>query len=165
MRAMVGYLCRIAPDAVVSSPTLHAVAVAKKLAASIGLEPAVVNEGWCEVNHGEWEGLRYEEVVQRFGAGTAQRFNDPLHYTGHGGETLAEVNRRVNLSWEGLIATTGDVITLISHATPISLVLCRCAEIPPSKHRLFRLDNNSVTRIDVTGTSIEIDSVNHRIEP
>ena len=166
VQPLVDYLHWIAPDTIVSSPTAHAAAVAEQLAARIGPETTIeLDDAWCEVDHGDWEGLRHEEVVKRFGPGAARRFDDPLHYARHGGETLSEASRRVNQSWNSLVRNAGSAVVVISHATPISLVLCHCVEVSPSKYRVFRVGNSSVTCIGLTGDTLIIDSLNHRIEP
>lgn len=92
-----------------------------------------------------------------------ERFDDP-DYNRHGGETLAEVDARVALTWETLVARTRDTAAVVSHATPIRLVLCRTLGLPASMQWRFRVDHSSLTRIDIAEESTVIGFVNHRAQ-
>lgn len=146
------------PDTVVTSPTHQALALAR--ATGNGPPPdhgIVVDASWCEVDHGEWEGLSHAEVVRRFGPQTAGRFEDPEHYDGHAGETLTDVHRRVIGSWNRLLESGAGVAVVVSHATPIRLVLCRCFEMPASQLWRLPVDNAAVSRISLAGDSPAVD--------
>lgn len=159
--ALVEYLRDRTPGTVVSSPAAHARAAAEAIAEATGSgNDLLVDDGWCEIDHGSWEGLRHDEVTARFGVEAEDRFNEPLHYQGHRGETLREADLRVACSWAALVEGGGDKV-VVSHATPIRLVLCRCLGIPAARQWSFRIDNSSITGIDVTGETTTIDFVNH----
>lgn len=154
--------CRL--DVVASSPTTHARALAERISRVVESMPdPAVDDGWCEVDHGAWEGLHHDEVTQRFGTEAVERFDDP-DYNRHGGETLAEVDARVALRWEALVARTRDTAAVVSHATPIRLVLCRTLGLPASMQWRFRVDHSSLTRIDIAEESTVISFVNHRAQ-
>lgn len=162
--AVIDLMRDCAPRVIASSPTAHARALAQRISrvAESRPEPAI-DDGWCETDHGAWEGLLHDDVTRRFGPDAAERFNDP-HYDRHGGETLAEVDSRVVRTWEALVARTKGAAVVVSHATPIRLVLCRCLGLPASMQWRFHVDNSSVTRIDVAGESAVIGFVNRRMQ-
>lgn len=164
MLAVVEWMRQHAPDFIATSPTTHARALAQEIKRGVDSMPEpTLDDGWCEVDHGAWEGLRHDEVHQRFGSGAAKRFEDP-QYDRHGGETLLEIDARVGRTWESLLTRVSRVVVVVSHATPIRLVLCRCLDLPVSMQWRFRIDNSSVTRIDVAGKSAVIGFVNHRAQ-
>lgn len=147
-------------DVVAASPTLHAGALAARIATDAETDiETLIDESWCEIDHGAWEGLRHEDVMACFGVDAARRFDDP-HFTGHGGESLAAAGARVGRAWSALAAGSGRVVAVVSHATPIRLVLCRCLGLSWSMVWRFRVDHGALTRIDITGTSAVVGAVN-----
>lgn len=164
VEALVEYFHGRSPQRVVSSLAAHARGAADRIAAMAGSgDGAIVDDDWREIDHGAWEGLRHDEVLERFGAEVARRFDDPRRYDGHGGETLRAAAVRVARSWEALAGTAGDVV-VVSHATPIRLVLCRCLGLPMERQWGFRIDNSSVTGVSIDGGTATIEFVNHRIQ-
>jgi broad specificity phosphatase PhoE len=129
-----------------SSPLRRALDTAELLA----LGPAVVvDEQWIEVDYGEFEcqplGGIPAEVWQRW-----QRDRD---FRPEGGETLAEVDRRVAAACEALFATDGsgarradgDVV-VVSHVSPIKAAVAWALGTVDLYWRLH-LRTASVTRI------------------
>ena len=107
---------------------------------------------WAETNHGRWEGLTYGEVRARFPQESLSRFADALHGRPSGGESLAEVAGRVAEGWAALLRQSpGGRMLVVTHATPIQLVLCAIAGMSPALHWRWRVDLGSVTALDVYG--------------
>lgn len=149
---------------VVSSPADHAIEAAAPIAdaVSCGAVP-VIDAAWREIDHGLWEGLTYDDVMARFGTDARRRFDDPLDYDGHAGETLRAASSRVARAWEALVESAGATI-VVSHATPIRLVLCRCLDLPATRQWRFRIDNGGVTGISIAGGAVTLDYINHRTQ-
>jgi 2,3-bisphosphoglycerate-dependent phosphoglycerate mutase/probable phosphoglycerate mutase len=107
---------------------------------------------WAETSHGRWEGLTYTEVTARFREEAAQRFAEPLNGRATGGESLNEVVQRVAAGWNSLLREhPGGRILIVTHATPIQLILCAISGMPPTLHWRWRVDLGSVTALDVYG--------------
>lgn len=114
--------------------------------------PIVDDARWAETNHGRWEGLTYGEVRARFPQEALSRFADALHGRPSGGESLAEVAGRVAEGWAALLRQSpGGRMLVVTHATPIQLVLCAIAGMSPALHWRWRVDLGSVTALDVYG--------------
>ena len=112
--------------------------------------PVVEDARWAETNHGNWEGLTYAEVVERYRDEAARRFSDSLHGRPEGGESLAEVGERVAAGWSQMLRErSGGRILVITHATPIQIVLCGIGSLPLTQHWRWRVDLASLTAIDV----------------
>ena len=118
-----------------------------------------LDEGWAETNHGRWEGLTYKEVLARYPAEARARWADGLNGRTEGGESLAEVYARVAAAWRGLLRDyPGGRVLVVTHATPIQLILCQCFGLAPGEHWHWRIDLGSVTCLDVypTGTIVRM---------
>jgi 2,3-bisphosphoglycerate-dependent phosphoglycerate mutase/probable phosphoglycerate mutase len=112
--------------------------------------PILADPRWAETNHGRWEGLTYGEVRARYPREAIERFADALHGKPLGGESLAEVAQRVGEGWRALLQQyPGGRVLVVTHATPIQLVLCALSGMPPALHWRWRIDLGSVTSIDV----------------
>jgi alpha-ribazole phosphatase len=123
--------------------------------------PMLDDPRWAETHHGRWEGLTYADVCARFPQEAVDRFADTLNGRPNGGESLAEVATRVAEGWAALLQQNpGGRVLLVTHATPIQLVLCALSGMSPALHWRWRIDLGSVTAIDVYGGGTIIRMVN-----
>jgi broad specificity phosphatase PhoE len=134
--------------AVVSSPLLRALDTARAIAEPHGLAVSVLDE-LRELDFGELEGMRYEEVAgsqpdlygQWMLAPTAVRFP--------GGESFDDLRRRVSDAVSRLRQTySGVLVVAVTHGGVIRAVLADALGLPSD--RIFRLavDTASTTRIE-----------------
>jgi alpha-ribazole phosphatase len=123
--------------------------------------PIVEEPRWGEANHGRWEGLTYAEVQARFPDEAAARFADALHGRPLGGESLAEVARRVEEGWRALLDQhPGGRVLVVTSATPVQLVLCLVCGMPAEQLWRWRADLGSVTALDAYGSEVIMRMVN-----
>jgi len=123
--------------------------------------PMIDDPRWAETDHGRWEGLTYAEVRARFPQEAITRFADALHGRPSGGESLAEVAARITAGWAALLQQNpGGRVLVVTHATPIQLVLCALSGMSPALHWRWRIDLGSVTALDVYGGGTIIRMVN-----
>jgi 2,3-bisphosphoglycerate-dependent phosphoglycerate mutase/probable phosphoglycerate mutase len=125
--------------------------------------PAAPTEApaWAETNHGQWEGLTYREVLARFPAEAEARFAAGADGKPTGGESLAEVAARVGAAWADLPRRyPGGRVLVVTHATPIQLVLCATTGMSATAHWHWRIDLGSVTCLDVYPAGAIIRMVN-----
>ena len=136
-KAAAGRLGSGAPiDAVVSSPLLRAVATAAIAAGELGLTTAI-DDDLRETSFGDWEGFTLEEVQQRWPAAVAAWRHDP-EQAPPGGESFADTARRVDRARDRLLRDHGGrTVLVVSHVTPIKVMLCRALAAPLSA--LYRL--------------------------
>lgn len=155
------YRLRRAPfRAAVSSPVRRARTTAELVLGTREVE-IILDPRWAETNHGRWEGMTYREVRARFPEEAVARFADPLHGRASGGESLHEVNERVLNGWRALLRQfPGGRALLVTHATPIQLVLCHLNGMSPTLHWRWRIDLGSVTCVDVYGGAAIVRMVN-----
>lgn len=145
---------------VVLSPTEHARDTAAAIMRGRAV-PTTEDARWRETDYGCWEGLTYREVRARFPEAAISRFTDALQGRPAGGESLAEVAARVAQGWRALLSEyPGGRILVVTHATPIQLVLCAATGQPPTAHWSWRVDLGSVTALDVYSGSVIVRLVN-----
>jgi alpha-ribazole phosphatase len=147
--ALAQRLRRIPFKLAVVSPAARAQRTAEAI---LGDREAPMHEDprWAETNHGRWEGLTYAEVRARFPHEAATRFADALNGRSSGGESLAEVAARVTDGWAALLQQNpGGRVLVVTHATPIQLVLCALSGLSPALYWRWRIDLGSVTALDV----------------
>ena len=133
--------CRLASGvpihAVVSSPLRRAVATATFAADELGLT-AVVDDDLRETDFGAWEGFTLAEIQQRWPSVAAAWRRDP-EQAPPGGESFADVALRVDRARDRLLRDHGGTTVLVvSHITPMKILLCRALGVPLSTiYRLY----------------------------
>jgi 2,3-bisphosphoglycerate-dependent phosphoglycerate mutase/probable phosphoglycerate mutase len=158
--ALARRLRRIPFGVAVVSPAPRAQLTAETIMAERAA-PIVEDSRWREASHGRWEGLTYREVRERFPAEATARFADALHGKPAGGESLAEVAERVAAGWRALLGQyPGGRVLVVTHATPIQLVLCLLNGMDPAQHWRWRIDLGGLTAIDVYGGGAIVRMVN-----
>jgi alpha-ribazole phosphatase len=135
--AFVSELCDV--DSVVSSPLRRA----HQTAAAFG-RPIETDERWMELSYGEFEGTPHAEVPSE----AWQRWRDDAHFTPDGGESLAELDRRVRAACEELAdrATTENVV-VVSHVSPMKSAVAWALGVDIGISWNCHLDQASVCRI------------------
>jgi probable phosphoglycerate mutase len=123
-------------DAVVSSPLRRATATAAIAAGELGLS-AATDDDLRETDFGEWEGFTLAEIQERWPAAVTAWQRDPAQAP-PGGESFAAAARRVDRACDRLLARhQGQTVLVVSHITPIKLLLCRALGAPLTA--LYRL--------------------------
>jgi broad specificity phosphatase PhoE/ribonuclease HI len=147
--------------AVLSSPLTRCVRTAQLIADEAGGLPVTIMDDLIECDFGAWEGRTFAEVQERWPA----EMNAWLGSTSvapPGGESFQVVAKRVR----GALATVlsaypGKVVVLVSHVSPIKLILRDALAAGDAfLHRLF-LDAAGVSTMDVwPDGNIAVRSVN-----
>lgn len=154
-------LQRLPFDVVIVSPVERTRAMAQAVLATRPTVPLVELPDWAETHHGQWEGLTYREVLTRFPQQARQRFADAAHGKSPGGESLAEVAARITAAWNDLLQRyPGGRVLVVTHATPVQLLLCTTFGVPITRHWNWRIDLGSITCLDVYAASAIVRMVN-----
>ncbi len=118
------------------SPLRRARQTAGPVAAALGL-PVEPHDGLLETDFGDWDGLTFAEARGR-DPELHRRWLGDETVSAPGGESFSEVGMRVAaLRDELLAAHPGRTILLVSHVTPIKMLLRTALDAGPSL--LFRL--------------------------
>jgi broad specificity phosphatase PhoE len=133
--------------AVLTSPLLRARQTAGAVAEATGA-PLVVRERLVETDFGEWEGLTFAEARTR----DAQRHGEWLgseEVAPPGGESFAAVGRRVEVERAELVQEhPGATLVLVSHVTPIKMLLRDALQAGPGVLYRLHLDLAALSIVD-----------------
>jgi len=99
---------------VISSPLLRA----RQTAEALGL-PVTIDERWTEIDYGPFDGMPLSDVP----ASVWASWRDDPEWRPPGGESLADVGRRVATALEELAAAAEDDIVVVSHVSPLKAAL------------------------------------------
>lgn len=137
------------PDvaAVVSSPLVRAAQTATPIAAALGVS-VTTEEGYREVDFGAWEGLSFGQATAGWPQDMAKWSRNPA-VAAPGGESFAQLAQRVIPARDKTLADyAGRTVIVVSHVTPIKLLLADAIGAPlESLYRIF-LDTASVSVVD-----------------
>ncbi|MCE5286129.1 MAG: alpha-ribazole phosphatase [Pelosinus sp.] len=99
--------------------------------------PIIENINLREIDVGDWEGCTFEDIKQRFPLEFKARGEDIEHYPIPGGESFADLNKRVIPVFHEMLNRGIENILLVGHAGVNRLLLCYALGLP--LNNLFRL--------------------------
>ena len=124
--------------AVFASPLRRALDTARAIAAAQGLEP-VTRAELRELSFGELEGVAYDEIAAGHPETYRLWMEEPAAVRFPGGETLAELRRRVVPALAGIRAGhDGEAVAVVAHGGVVRVALAEVLGTPDPA--LFRLD-------------------------
>ena len=133
--------------AVLSSPLRRARQTAAAVADALNV-PLEVREALTETDFGGWEGLTFAEAAQRDPELHARWLGDE-HVPPPGGESFATVGARLAAEQAAIVATyPGDTVVVVSHVTPIKLLLRAALAGGPELLYRLHLDLASLSLAD-----------------
>lgn len=133
--------------ALYSSPQGRARQTAEVLAARTGL-PIHLDDRLRELNRGEWEGLLFGEVEERYPHLWAVRNNDPANFRPPGGETVAEAAVRMGqFADEVCVRHPGGRLLVVSHGMALGVLLCLGRRLPFTHAAALIPDNAEFARL------------------
>jgi broad specificity phosphatase PhoE/ribonuclease HI len=133
--------------AVVSSPLRRAHQTASVVAEVLGL-PVVTDAGLAETDFGEWEGLTFAEVRDKW-PDELQAWLDSADVAPPGGESFATTFARVAAARERLTTSyVGSQVLVVSHVTPIKTLVRQALDAPAQALYRMHLDPASLSTVD-----------------
>lgn len=154
----------IKPDLIVTSPLVRARQTAEIMSAGLGgvqidEEPAI-----AEVLYGRWEGMVYHQLIED--PYYSEYRKSPVEHPTPGGETIPQVQARgVEAVMRTLHANTDRRIMFISHGDIIRTVLCHFMGLELGYFHRLRIDNASLSTVQVSGKFAELKFLNLMAEP
>lgn len=137
-------------DLIVCSPLDRARATAEAAAQELGLS-VQVDPDLIETDFGDWEGMTFAEATAAYPDLHRQWLSD-VNTPPPGGESFAEVEERVGRARRRLCAEhPGKVILLVSHVTPIKMVLREALSAGPELLYKLHLDLASLSMAEFYG--------------
>ncbi|MGW2658293.1 bifunctional RNase H/acid phosphatase [Streptomyces sp. NPDC001478] len=137
-RAAEAFAARGTVQEIVCSPLRRCRETAGAVAARLGLEVRI-EDGLRETDFGAWEGLTFAEVRERYGEDLDAWLGSAKAAPTGGGESFAEVARRVAATRDRLVTRyAGRTVLLVTHVTPIKTLVRLALGAPPES--LFRME-------------------------
>lgn len=132
---------------IVASPLLRTMRTAQEVAAVTGAE-VVTDDGFRETDFGDWEGLTFAEVRERWPAEVNAWLADP-QVGPPGGESFSDVSARVTAALHRVLAArAGQTVLIVSHVTPIKTLVATALLAPPPALYRMHLDVAALSEID-----------------
>ncbi len=136
---------------IVCSPLARARETADIIARTIGI-PLSFDARLRELAYGNWEGLRQDEIKQRWPEQLRRWKSNPDEVEFSGGETLAAVQNRVRSFLHDMQSRSEQLPVLaITHKAVIRVALLESRDEPLSRYRSLHIANTSITPIYLSG--------------
>lgn len=156
-------MARILPglgiDAIYSSPLKRTLETSRILAETTGV-PMEIDFNLTEVAFGRWEGCQPDELLRD----EAYRhfLRAPLEAVVPGGETIQDVQKRGLrvIRWAARKFPKGRLL-FVTHADIIRAIICHYLRLPLEEFRRLRIDNGSLSALEVYGTWAAIKFMNY----
>ncbi len=88
--------------------------------------PIISSDALREINSGEWQGLHFDELQEKYSDSYGVWINDIGKAQTPSGESVKELYERIWRAIDGIVKDNPDETIVIStHATPIRAILCR----------------------------------------
>jgi probable phosphoglycerate mutase len=137
-------------DAIVSSPLKRAAATAAIVADELGITTST-DDDLRETDFGEWEGLTLAEIQNQWPEAVVAWQHDPERAP-PGGESFTDTACRVNRACERILGEhRGRTVLVVSHITPIKILLCRALGAPLLTMYRFYLGSACINEIQWHG--------------
>ena len=134
-------------DVIVSSPLRRTRQTAQVIADRLGLGSPLIVDGLAEADFGEWDSLTFAEVRHRWPDELAA-WMASTEIAPPGGESFAAVRRRADAARADLIARfPRQRVVVVSHTTPIKVLVQGVLEAPASSAYRFELAPGSITTL------------------
>lgn len=114
-------------DSIYSSPLIRCRETARILAEKSGYKnlPAAIVEDFTEVDTGEWDGIAFTEIMEKYPEKYAERGKHLGTFVIPGGESLEKAGERFTDAFEKVLAESRGDLLIVAHAGVIRSFLCR----------------------------------------
>ena len=149
-------------DKIYSSDLKRAYETACIIAKCIGYntENIVKEPAFREIYAGEWEGIPYNEVPQKFPLAYKAWMNNTEECRIPGGESVLEVYKRVSECLKETAAQNdGKTVMVVCHATPIRTILAKALYGSLSDINKVSVGNASAAYAEFDGDKITVNAV------
>jgi broad specificity phosphatase PhoE len=152
------------PDLIVTSPLVRARQSAEIISAGLGGVETVEDAEIAEVRYGRWEGMTYHELIED--AHYVEYRKSPIDYPTPGGETNPQVQARgINAIHRAVQSNSGRRILFVSHGDIIRTVLCHFIGLELKYFHRLRIDNASISGVQIAGSFAELKFLNLLPDP
>jgi broad specificity phosphatase PhoE len=146
--------------AIYASPLQRAKRTALPIAEARGL-PVVPFEGLLDIDYGRWGGLAHTQVADEWPVLYAQWRSAPHQVQVPGGESLADVRRRVTAGLAEVVGCHHDeIVVMVGHQVVNKVLLCAVLGLENSAFWRIRQDTCCINRFDRDGEAFTLLTLN-----
>jgi broad specificity phosphatase PhoE len=149
-RALASYFQDVPITTITSSPLSRAIGTANPIAESKGL-PVIPDPAFTDIDFGQWQGLRVQEVQGRYPDLYRLWREDPGAVSFPQGETLTQVRRR---AWEGLKKLTAGnpnrTVLIVTHRVVTKVLICAALGLDDSHFWQVKQDSTAINCLEFT---------------
>ena len=133
-------------QSIVSSPLRRCADFAATLARNVNLE-LTIEQGWREIDFGDWEGLTAAQINQQDPTNLQQFYADPFSFTPPKAESYAHFSARIQTAWEQLIEKhAGTTVLVITHAGGIRSIFAQLLQLSVQNSFQIEVPHACLTR-------------------
>jgi alpha-ribazole phosphatase/probable phosphoglycerate mutase len=127
-------------SSVYCSDLVRAIKSAEIIAGPHSLSPVII-PALRERNFGIWEGMSFDEIMERYPDEFDAWAGNPLKFSPMGGESTLEMGERVTKALDEIVAGhVGEHISVVSHGGTNRIILCHVLGIP--LENIFRIEQD-----------------------
>jgi broad specificity phosphatase PhoE len=131
-----------------SSPLKRAYDTAAEIARFHGL-PVVKNDGFIDMDFGEWQGKLHEDIKKQFPKLYSDWQISPDSLTFPDGDNLERMRVRIRSAIDELIEKhQNDKIVVVTHGAVLRVIMCIVNNEGVDKYWQFDMDNCAITTIE-----------------
>lgn len=147
-------------NAIYTSPLRRSIETARLVAVVFHIETTTV-QGLIDINYGEWEGLAYDEVRQRYATVYREWEERPDLVTFPNGESLDDVRRRAFSAFTEIVEKNrGKSILIIPHRVINKVLLCALLGLSNSYFWRIRQDTGCINVIEYSNSRFVLVRIN-----
>lgn len=105
-------------------------------------------DGLEEMNFGEWEGLSWAEVKEKYPTEYEEWFINRRYTKTPNGESYQDMLERVLTAIRKIISENCDDAVIVTHSAVIMCIQCYLTNTPFHEMTKFKTDNASIIEID-----------------
>ncbi|MFF2147991.1 bifunctional RNase H/acid phosphatase [Kitasatospora sp. NPDC058190] len=146
-RAAEALAARGSIQAVVASPMRRTRQTAETVAARLGLEVRI-EDGLREVDFGDWEGLTFAEVQERYPDDLSAWLGSAKAKPTGSGESFTTLTHRAGVARDKILARyAGKTVLVVSHVSPIKTLVRLALGAPPDSMYRMELSAASICAV------------------
>lgn len=137
----------IKTDIIYSSPALRTIQSAQMIA-KVFKKDFEILDNLHSRKRGIWSGLTFEQIEERYPKMLEQMHANPCCYCPNGGETMVEMNKRINDVIKKIVEeNAGNRIIIVTHPEVIQGAISNALEIPAEHQAKIYIKTGSATQI------------------
>ncbi|HEX5219421.1 MAG TPA: histidine phosphatase family protein [Verrucomicrobiae bacterium] len=158
--ALARYLKRKKFDAIYASPMKRVQQTLSPYANNGGPKPVLI-DNFREVHFGDWTGLTFAQVLERFGARASSWLDQLVAGTIPHAETAAAYRNRIEPPVREILKKhSGQHVAVFCHGGVIRQILSILIEIPLARTAGFEIDYASLTEVEIFPHRAEVRLLN-----